>query len=137
MNSLNEIVKCFIKYLNQDLRFIIFDFITIYFDIDELSISSSKSETNLAIVKRFCDLAKNSIMIKKWKNDKFKVVIEIFVYLLVLNKKNRVDYIVKNSESNLISSFHYVTFHEFRISEEFILFYERMSIFNEKANVII
>ncbi len=65
MNSLNEIVKCFIKYLNQDLRFIIFDFITIYFDIDELSISSSKSETNLAIVKRFCDLAKNSIMIKK------------------------------------------------------------------------
>jgi hypothetical protein len=133
-----SIMKHSIRYLNQNLRFFISNFVSDYSDIDESSFSSMKSSTNLAIIKRFSDITRDTAMIKKWKIDKFKIVIEISIYMLVLNKKNRIDYTVKNSNHIIFMlSFHYLIAHESRIFEKFILFSKRMSMLIEKTNIVI
>ncbi len=66
MNVMNSSrMRHSIRYLDQDLRFITSDVITVYFDIDESLASFVKSKINLIIIKKFCDLAKNTILVKK------------------------------------------------------------------------
>ncbi len=112
-----------IKYLISSLRFVISENIISYSNTNESLIKSTKLITNLNIVKTFCEIARDITVSKRWKNDKFKIITSIATFLLMMNKKFKMNFIMKYSNiKNMISSYSYVTIHEFTITKENILF---------------
>jgi hypothetical protein len=108
-----------IKYLISNLRFVISEITTSYSNMKKSSIKSLKSIINLTIVKKFCEIVRNITFSKKWKKDISKIIAEIAIYLLILNKRSKMNLTMRYSNvENVISSYHYVTVHDFRISKK-------------------
>jgi hypothetical protein len=125
-----------IRYLNPGLRFIIPDVTTSHPDVDEPPLVPVEPETNIANIKRFCGLARNTTANKKWKTENSKIVAGTAVYLLVLDTKKSYGYTTKNPPK-VTPSYHYVTTHDSRIAEEQILSCESMATSSERANIAV
>jgi hypothetical protein len=125
-----------IKYLISNLRFVISKITTSYLDMKESFIKSLKFITNFIIVKEFCEIARNVTSSKKWKRDMSKIITETAIYFLILNKRSKVNITMKYSDvTNVISSYHYVTIHDFRISEKNVLFCIKMITLSRRKKI--
>jgi hypothetical protein len=116
-----------IKYLISSLRFFISDEVTACFIMNESFVKSLKSITNLAIVKKFCEIARHITFNKKWRKSIFKIIAKTAIYLLILNKRSKMNITMRYSNvMNLIFSYHYVIIHDSRISKKNVLFCIKM-----------
>jgi hypothetical protein len=141
-SDIQYVLKYFIQYLNHSARFLVLNNVMIYSNIIESFIKFIKSTINTKLIKIFCELVKNSTCNKRWtKRKKFRVVTNKSIYLLLLNKKFKmnIDYVFMNiSEINsTLSSYHYIISQDSRISEEHIWFIDQMKNSENKMRIAI
>jgi hypothetical protein len=135
-NEISRISDYFIKYLNVNTHFFISKNTITFFNIDESSIRSIKSTSNVQMMKRFCELIKDFAINKKWiKFKKFRITAEQSMFLLVLNKKiKNIDYTTLNLSIMTTFVFHFVIIHESRITQNKIWFTRSMFTTQDKVN---
>jgi hypothetical protein len=135
-NEISRIFDYFIKYLDVNTHFFISKNTIFFFIICESSIRSIKFTNNVQMMKKFCELIKDSAINKKWiKFKKFRITAEQSMFLLILNKKiKNVDYTTLNLSIMTTFIFHFVIIHESRIAQKKEWFIRSMFTTQDKMN---
>ncbi len=136
-NEISRISDYFIKYLDVNTHFFISKNTTTFLNIDESSVWSVKSTSNVQMMKKFCDLVRDSAINKRWiKSKKFRITAEQSIFLLVLDRKiKNVDYTTLNLSTKMtIFVFHFVIIHESRIAQNKVWFTRSMFTAQDRAN---
>jgi hypothetical protein len=135
-NEISRIFDYFIKYLDVNTHFFISKNTISFFNICESSIRSIKATSNVQMMKKFCELIKDSAINKRWiKSKKFRFTADQSMFLLVLNRKiKNVDYTTLNLSIVTTLVFHFVTIHESRIAQNKVWFTRNMFTTQDKAN---
>jgi hypothetical protein len=129
INEKNYHVKCTIKYLHSCARFVLKNSSTNLF-ISKSSQKFTKSVTNKNLTRIFCEIIKNFAFNKIWKKNHHKIVIENFVFLLLLNKKLLSNHDLTKEISFVIQRnvfYHYTNVFESRITQDKIWFTKNLS----------
>ncbi len=136
-NEVSRISDYFIKYLNVNTHFFISKNTITFLNIDESSIRFIKSASNVQMMKKFCELIKDSAINKRWiKFKKFRITAKRSIFLLMLNRKiKNVDYTTLNLSIEMtILVFHFVTIHESRIAQNKVWFTRNMFTTQDRIN---
>jgi hypothetical protein len=135
-NEISRISDYFIKYLDVNTHFFISKNTISFLNIDESSIRSIKFTSNVQMMKKFCELIRDSAINKRWiKFKKFRITAEQSMFLLVLNKKiKNVDYTTLNLSIVTTFVFHFVTIHESRIAQNKVWFTRSMFTTQDRVN---
>jgi hypothetical protein len=135
-NEISRISDYFIKYLDVNTHFFISKNTISFLNICESSIRSIKSTSNVQMMKKFCELIKDSAINKRWiKSKKFRITARQSMFLLVLNRKiKNVDYTTLNLSIVTTFAFHFVTIHESRIAQNKVWFTRNMFTAQDRAN---
>ncbi len=136
-NEISRISDYFIKYLDVNTHFFISKNTTTFFNVDESSVRSVKSTSNVQMMKKFCDLIKDFAINKRWiKSKKFRITADQSIFLLMLNRKiKNIDYTTLNLSMKMtILVFHFVTIHESRIAQNKVWFTRSMFTTQDKMN---
>jgi hypothetical protein len=89
-NEISRISDYFIKYLDVNTHFFISKNTTTFLNIDESSIRFIKSASNVQMMKKFCELIRDSAINKRWiKFKKFRITAEQSIFLLMWTEKSR------------------------------------------------
>jgi hypothetical protein len=135
-NEISRISDYFIKYLDVNTHFFISKNTISFLNICESSIWSIKSTSNVQMIKKFCELIKDSAINKRWiKSKKFRITAKQSMFLLMLNRKiKNVDDATLNLSIVTTLVFHFVTIHESRIAQNKVWFTRNMFTAQDRAN---
>jgi hypothetical protein len=108
-------VECTIKYLHSCARFVLENSSTSLL-ISNFSNKPSKLITNKKLTRIFCEIVKDAAQNNIWKKDHYKIVIENFAFILLLNKKSVDDLTQENFFVTRDIFYHYTNVFESRIT---------------------